>query len=135
VRLLGIDYGEKRIGIALSDPLKMFVKPFCTLSNTGENDLINEINKIIKSQVVERIILGLPLNLQGEDTIKTKEIRVFYDFLVQNISIPVELWDERYSTADANEYLKQKGYNWKESRKVVDQVAAAVILRSYIDSK
>lgn len=134
-RWLAIDYGEKRIGIAISDPLKMFVTPFDTIINDSDENVINALLEIFKSQKIEKIILGLPLNLAGEDTIKTGEIRDFYNKLTSKTSIPVELWDERYSTADAGNFLKQKGLNWKESRKHIDRIAAAIILKSYLDSQ
>jgi putative Holliday junction resolvase len=133
-RLVAVDYGTKRIGVAITDPLKMFVAPFATIKNISDSHIFNELLMIFSSQQAEKIIIGLPLNLAGEATKKTSEVMAFFDTLKQKTDIPLLLWDERYSTADANEFLKQKGLNWKESRAIVDQVAAAVILKSYLDS-
>jgi putative Holliday junction resolvase len=133
-RLMSIDYGEKRIGIALSDALKMFANPFTTLNNVSLNDVFKELQQIVDEQKVEKIIVGLPLNLSSEDTKKTQEVRLFFFELSQKISLPMVLFDERYSTTDANEILKQKGYDWKKSRDQIDQVAAAVILQTFIDT-
>ena len=133
-RWLGIDYGEKRIGVAITDPLKMFVNPFSTIENRSDEYVIGELKRIFLEQDVERVVVGLPLNKEGEDTQKTLEVRAFFAKLESMTELPLFLYNELYSTCDANEFLKQKGLGWKESRKIVDQVAAAVILKSYLDS-
>ncbi|MCD6177125.1 MAG: Holliday junction resolvase RuvX [Candidatus Cloacimonetes bacterium] len=132
-RLMGIDFGTVRIGIALSDPLQIISQPFKVIPNT--ENTISEICKIIKSEKVGKIILGLPLNLDGEDTKKTLEVRKFSEMLESNIDIPVIFWDERYTTVEANEYLKQMGYNIAKSKKVIDKVAASIILKSYMENQ
>ncbi|MCL2064570.1 MAG: Holliday junction resolvase RuvX [Candidatus Cloacimonetes bacterium] len=132
-RWLAIDHGEKRIGIAITDPLKMFVTPYQTIENKSDDSVFEELKRIFASQNVEKIIIGLPLNIEGEDTPKTIEVREFYKKLSEKTDLTLVLWDERYSTCEANEILKNKGKNWKESRNVVDQIAAAVILKSYIE--
>ena len=130
---MGIDFGEVRIGIALSDPLQIISQPFLVLAN-NENT-ISEIQNIIKTEKVEKIILGLPQNLDGEDTKKTLEVREFAEKLKNNIDVPLFFWDERYSSVEANEQLKQMGYTILESRKVVDKVAASIILKSYMEEQ
>ena len=131
LRLMGIDFGEVRIGIALSDPLQIISQPFLVLTN-NENT-INEIQNMIKTEKVEKIILGLPQNLDGEDTKKTLEVREFAEKLKNNIDVPLIFWDERYSSVEANEQLKKMDYTILESRKVVDKVAASIILKSYME--
>lgn len=130
---MSIDYGTVRIGIALSDPLQIIANPFKVIQNSGE-DVFNEINSIIKSEKVEKIILGLPVNLKGKDTKKTIEVRIFFEKLKNRISIPIIYWDESYSSVEAEEMLKRMGKSIKESRKVVDKFAASIILKSYLDS-
>ncbi|MDP8200749.1 MAG: Holliday junction resolvase RuvX [Candidatus Tenebribacter burtonii] len=132
-KLMGIDFGTVRIGIALSDPLQIISQPFKVILNTGST--ISEIRKIIKSEEVGKIILGLPLNLDGEDTKKTMEVRKFSEILESNVDIPVIFWDERYTTVEANEELKYMGYGIAESRKVIDKVAASIILKSYMENQ
>ena len=127
---MGIDFGEVRIGIALSDPLQIISQPFKVISNN--DNTIYQIQDIIKTEEVGKIILGLPLNLDGEDTKKTLEVREFSEILKSNVDIPVIFWDERYTTVEANEKLKQMGYGIAESRKVIDKVAASIILKSYM---
>lgn len=132
-RLMGIDFGEVRIGIALSDPLQIISQPFRVIPNN--DNTISEIQNIIKTEEVEKIILGLPLNLDGEDTKKTLEVREFSEILISNIEIPVIFWDERYTSVEANEKLKEMGYGIAESRKVIDKVAASIILKSYMENQ
>jgi putative Holliday junction resolvase len=130
---MGIDYGEVRIGLALSDPLQIISQPLKVIGNNG--DTFSEINKIVKSKEVGKIILGLPQNLSGEDTKKTIEVREFAEILKSKVDVPVIFWDERYTSVEANEELKQMGYTIAESRKVVDKVAASIILKSYMEEQ
>lgn len=132
-RLMGIDFGEVRIGIALSDPLQIISQPYRVIPNN--DNTISEIKNIIKSEEVRKIILGLPLNLDGEDTKKTLEVREFSEVLKSNVDIPVIFWDERYTTVEANEELKRMGYGIAESRKVIDKVAASIILKNYMENQ
>ena len=132
-RLMGIDFGDVRIGIALSDPLQIISQPFRVIPNN--DNTISEIQNIIKTEEVENIILGLPLNLEGEDTKKTLEVREFAEILISNIDVPVIFWDERYTSVEANEKLKEMGYSIAESRKVIDKVAASIILKSYMENQ
>jgi len=132
-RLLAIDYGEKRVGIALSDPMRTISKPYRVLANAA--GFWEELNSIIKSEKVGRIILGLPLNFEGEDTQKTREVRAFGEELTRRVDIPWEFYDESFTSQDANQSLKTMGYSVKESRKVIDMVAAALILRNYLENK
>jgi putative holliday junction resolvase len=132
-RLMGIDFGEIRIGIALSDPLQIISQPFLVIPNN--DNTISEIQNIIKTEEVEKIILGLPVNLDGEDTKKTLEVREFAELLKSNVDIPVIFWDERYTSVEANEELKKMGYSIIESRKVIDKVAASIILKNYMENQ
>jgi len=131
-RLIAIDYGEKRIGIALSDPMRTISKPYRVLANA--EGFWDELNSIITNEKVGRIILGLPLNFEGEDTQKTMEVRAFGEELTSRVAIPWEFYDESFTSQDANEALKIMGYSVRESRKVIDMMAAALILRNYLDN-
>ena len=131
-RIMGIDHGAVRIGIAISDPMQIIARPYKVIINN--DDLLDEITSIIKKENIGKIIIGLPLNLAGEDTQKTKEVRDFAEKLKKDISIPVILWDERYTTVEANEALQEMGYNIHESKDVIDKVAASLILRNYLEN-
>ncbi len=132
-RLMGIDYGEVRIGIALSDPMRIISKPYKVLKNE-EGTIWKQMKEIIATMDVGKIILGLPVNYSGEDTAKTKEIRAFYTKLKKHLQIEVEFWDERYSTLDSKDLLKKMGYTPQDGRKVIDKVAASLILKSYMEN-
>jgi putative Holliday junction resolvase len=133
-RILAIDYGEKRIGLALSDPMQIFAKPFITIANLSLEHIFAELGKVIKEQNVGRIIIGIPWSLEGTETDKTTETLEFISKLKEQFDLPIIGWDERFTTSDANELLKEMGYNWKEARKVIDAMAACVILKRYLES-
>jgi putative Holliday junction resolvase len=132
-RILAIDYGQKNVGLALTDPMRMFAKPYMTLQNKNQDYLIQELKTIIKSQNVEKVVLGLPISVAGLDTQKTKEVREFYNLMKETIIVDIVLWDERYTTMDAKELLENKGMSIKESRKIIDQTAAALLLKNYLE--
>jgi len=133
-RILAIDYGEKRIGLALSDPMRMFAKPYETIANLSLEHIFTELDKVIKAQNVGTIIIGIPWSLEGTETDKTTETLEFIAKLQAQFDLPIIGWDERFSTSDANELLKEMGYNWKKARKVIDAMAACVILKRYLES-
>jgi putative Holliday junction resolvase len=131
-RIIGIDFGDVRVGLALSDPLQIISQPYKVVPN--DESLFKKIREIVNSKNVGKIVLGLPLNLDGEDTFKTREVRKFTEILKKKINIPIILWDERYTTVEANEILKKMDYGIKESKDVIDKVAASIILKNYLDS-
>jgi putative Holliday junction resolvase len=133
-RILAIDYGEKRIGLAISDPMQMFAKPFETIANLSPEHIFIELNRYIKEQNVGKIVIGIPWSIEGTPTDKTNEVLTFIELLKEQVAVPVIGWDERYTTSEANELLKQMGYDWKKARKVVDAMAACFILKRYMES-
>ncbi|HPR16853.1 MAG TPA: Holliday junction resolvase RuvX [Candidatus Cloacimonadota bacterium] len=132
-RLLAIDYGEKRIGVALSDPLQIISRPYRVLDNSGDA-VFDEIKSIIRAENVGKVIVGLPLNLAGEDTLKTSEVRRFAEKLQAQIAEPLILWDERYSTDEAHKALKSMKVSVREGRQIVDKIAASIILQDYLEN-
>jgi len=117
----------------MTDPLKMFVTPFLTIENKSEEILFSELLKIFNQHDIEKVIIGLPLSTEGKNTPKTLEVQAFFKKLSKKTDLPLVWWDERYTTCEANDFLKNKGLNWRKSRDVVDQIAAAMILKSYLD--
>jgi putative holliday junction resolvase len=132
-RILGIDYGERRIGIAVSDPTRTIATAVKTLPN--KPDTLKIINQIAIDYAVSEIVVGLPLTLKGTDSEKTKEVRLFKEKLEQLGSIPVLFEDERLSTRQAASSLLFMNTTRKQRRDKgkVDQMAAALILQSYLD--
>jgi putative Holliday junction resolvase len=132
-RLLAIDYGEKRIGLALSDAMRMFAKPFDTIPNISFENTLQRLNEVIIKQRVGLVIVGIPWSIEGTETDKTKETLAFLNTLKEHLSVPVIGADERYSTSEANQLLKEMGYDWKKARTVIDSMAACMILKGYME--
>ena len=104
-RFLAIDFGEKRVGLAISDPTKIIAKPFKSISYTSQDDLINKISLIIEEQNVEKIILGLPKGLKGQKTDQTNQVLKFYSLIKNKIDTPIFMEDERLSSVSAKKSL------------------------------
>ncbi len=134
-RILAIDYGKKRIGLALSDPLLTFAYPYKTISN--DNNFQKELSALLVKKNIEKIILGYPLKENGEYTILTEEVLKFKERLEKKYKIEVILRDERYTSSIAQEMIFQS-VNKKSKRRdkgLLDQNSAAVILQDYLDEK
>lgn len=129
-RLIAIDYGEKRVGIALSDPLKIIAKPYTVFTN--DENLFKELEKVIKEKKVEKIIVGLPKNMDGSEGFQAQIIKEFVGNLNKITNIPHMYWDERLSSKEATKILHEQGLSEKEQKGIKDAYAAAVILKEYI---
>ena len=132
-RILAIDFGIKRIGLALTDPLKIFAYPFKTILNN--NKIINELISIIKQYNVKRIIIGYPLREDGRKSELTKSVDKFRDMLKSKIDIDILLQDERYSSQLALSKVLES-VNKKKKRRdkgLIDRNAASIILQDYLD--
>lgn len=134
-RILAIDFGEKRIGLALTDPMQIIAKPYQTVQFQSNAHLLETLLQIIREQDVSLVILGLPIGSEGQETKKTLEVKKFGFFLEKSLPVPMQYWDERFSTAEANSELKKMGYDFMKAREFVDAVAASLILRSYLENR
>ncbi len=132
-RYLGIDFGQKRVGIAISDPTLTIAQPHSTIKYFSLKKLVIEIINLTKTYDINKIIVGLPLNLKGKDSIKTEEVRQFADLIKSHTDIPVMLFDERLTTVEVQKLLIQFGKKPSKSRNIIDQLAAQRILQTYID--
>lgn len=132
---MALDYGTKRIGVAISDPLQLFAKPHSVIPNTNPEDVLSAIQALINSQSVELIVLGMPYAIDGSHTPKTIETEEFANTLKESLTIPVYTWDERYSSQEAEAELRTMGKSWQDARKMVDAMAAAMILKSYLENR
>ncbi|MEO7933162.1 MAG: Holliday junction resolvase RuvX [Chthoniobacterales bacterium] len=135
MRILGIDHGDARIGLAISDELGMLAHPLETLNGREKfNATSRRICEVIAEKKIERVVIGLPRNMNGTYGPAAEKIREFADKLKPALKIPIILWDERMTTQQAQRSLHDAGRTVKNSRKVIDQVAAVIILQSYLDS-
>lgn len=137
MRILGLDYGSKTVGVAVCDPLGITAQGVETITRKDEGKLrrtLARIEALIAEYEVEIIVLGYPLNMDdsvGERARKTEEFR---DMLVRRTGLPVILWDERLTTIQANEILMESGVRREDRKKVIDKIAATLILQSYLGS-
>ena len=132
-RILAIDYGDQRIGLALSDPLKIIASPFKTIINNNHH-IVNLIQDIIIIEDVELTIIGLPLAMSGQDTYQTKKVKFFSDKLSSK-GIKIKFIDERWSSKAAKRSMKDQGIKTGHNKSLVDQTAAAIFLQQYLDQK
>lgn len=134
MRVLGLDIGDKTIGIAISDPLGYTAQGITTIRRKSEAMDMNELKKICEEYSVDTIVSGLPKNMnntlgpQGEKVIKLCEI------IKQNINVPIIMWDERLTTVAANRAMLEADLSRAKRKKIVDKVAATYILQGYLDS-
>lgn len=132
-RIMAIDYGAKRVGIALSDPFHTIASPHTVLENNAK--LIKNLNEIIDEYFVGKIILGRPISLKGNETPTTKLIDDFYNIFKYKTDIEIEFVDERLSSKDAEEVLIMANVSRKKRKKVIDKLAAVIILQQYLAEK
>jgi putative holliday junction resolvase len=134
LRTLGLDMGDKRIGVAVSDPLGMLARPLLVLEHKDNESDIAEILALIKQYSVEIIIVGLPRSLNGSIGSQAVKVQDFVETLKQNTSLPVYLRDERLSTVSARRMLSEGGAKKSKTKKAeYDAAAAAIILQGYLD--
>ena len=134
-RVLGIDYGERRIGLALSDPMEIIAKPLKFIDRKIDPDYMSEIGHIVADLDVNKIVVGLPLTLRGKYSAQTIVVQNFIDQLKRTVKIPVVHIDERLSTVAAERSLKEQSVKIGYEKGRVDETAAAIILQEYLNSQ
>ena len=132
-RLLGIDPGKNRIGIAISDEDKLVSTPFKTISKKNNPNFINEIKDIVLENNIKGIIVGNPINMDGSEGPSAQSAKDFAQFISKNISIPIAMWDERLSTEGAFNISSNLDINVSKKVEKLDQNAASFILQGAID--
>ncbi len=132
-RILGLDVGDKRIGVALSDPMGILASPLTVIERTGELEGIDKIVALVHHYEVKEIIIGLPLSLTGNVTEQAEKVHSFTRHLEQHTQVELKLRDERLSTDSARRLLREAGTKKKKEKAPDDAYAAAVILQSYLD--
>ena len=133
MRFMGLDFGEKRVGVALSDSLGIMASALTVIETNTKADLLEQITALAQEYEVERIIIGLPRSLDGSIGPQAKKVQDFIKSLSEHTVIPVIEWDERFSTVDAERVLVEAGVKRDKRKKHRDSVAAAYILQGYLD--
>jgi putative holliday junction resolvase len=134
-RILGIDYGNRRVGMAISDPLSITAQPRATWRRTDESELIPKIVAFVLSEGVDRVVVGYPITLKGTKSSRSLATERFAGKLADACPVPVSLWDERLTTVQAHRVLHLMGKAPSRNRDRVDQIAAALMLQSYLDGR
>lgn len=135
MRILGLDYGSKTVGVAMTDALGMTVQPYKTIQRDRESKLrptLSEIAEIVEQYQIEKIVMGLPLNMDDTEGDRAAKTRDFAEKLKLRVAVPIEFTDEHLTTMEAEEILDQSGIPRSEQKKVIDQVAAQLILEQYL---
>ena len=138
MKILALDFGEKRIGVAVSDPLGIVAQGLTVIKRSNLPADLSAIRTLVCEEEVGHILVGHPLNMDGTEGPMAKKVQGFVDRLAAflgDASPPIELLDERLSTEVAEGILMERGVGWKQRKQVVDQVAAAVILQEYLDTR
>lgn len=135
MRIMALDFGTKRIGIAVSDELFITAQGLPSLYRKDLKSDLDEITRLAKSNDVGEIVVGLPLSMNGSYSAKTKEAVAFVEDLLKAVNIPVNTWDERLTSMQAQRVLLEADVSRSKRKKVTDKLAAQIILQSYLDSK
>jgi putative Holliday junction resolvase len=134
-RVMALDVGKARVGLALSDPLGYTAQPLLTLWRKSRGEDLRSLLRLIRKHDVAEIVVGNPLHLSGDVSPWAAKVQEFAEELRKRSALPVHLWDERLSTVAAHEILDQAGHDRRDRKYVIDQVAAVVILRGWMEAK
>lgn len=132
-RLLALDIGTKRTGVAISDWSGLLATPYSVLPSQNRKALFQAIQKIIKDEEIQAVIVGMPLNQDGEIGRDAALMKKHVEALRLSVDVPVIEWDERYTTVEAERMLLERDYSRQERKQVIDKVAAGILLQSYLD--
>lgn len=133
-RLMGLDVGDRRIGVAISDPLGLTAQPVLTLVRTNRRQDLKSLKRLVRKYGCGEIVVGNPLYMSGDQSPQAAKAQSFAEILREETGLLVHLWDERLTTTEAHRHLHAAGRAVPEHRAVVDQVAAVLILQSFLDA-
>ncbi len=135
-RYLALDVGSKRIGVAVSDELGLTAQPVLTLERRhNSREDLRSLARLARRYSVAGIVVGKPLHLSGEESPRSAKTQAFADALGELSGLPIYMWDERLTTHEAHQILYEAGHPRQDHRRVVDQVAATLILQSFLDDR
>ena len=133
MKIMGIDYGDRRVGVALSDELLMTAQPLKTIEVVNRKDLLNQLRIIKKENDVEKVVIGIPRTMDGEVGVRGEKTLIFAKHLARSLKCEPVMWDERLTTVSAIDYLNEADVRGKERRNAVDTVSACLILQNYLE--
>ncbi len=133
MRSMGLDVGEKRIGVAMSDPLKKTAHAFAVIERSGLDSTVKTLRDMIEEYDIEEIVVGMPYAMDGSEGPQARKTTTFIEEVKDRLDVSIATWDERLSTAEAERSLIAAGIKPSMRKNIKDKVAAAVILQSYLD--
>ena len=134
-RILGLDVGSKTIGLAVSDPLGITAQGLNTIRRQNKRLDFEQLEKVMRDYAVSEFVVGLPLQMSGAEGRQAEKIRQFAEELRRRFGLPVHLWDERLTSAEANRVLRETEMSIKRRSQVVDRMAAVLILQNWLDAR
>lgn len=134
-RILAIDYGSRRMGLAVSDPLGITAQGLETLERRNKRSDFARLEKLVREYQVREIVLGNPLRMSGEQGTQSHKVAEFADELRRRFELPVHLWDERLTSAEANRILREAELSIQKRAQAVDRMAATLILQSFLQAR
>jgi putative holliday junction resolvase len=134
-RVLGLDVGSRRIGLAISDPLGITAQGLDTIQRQNKRLDFEQLERVLRQYEVAEIVIGLPLRMSGAEGTQAEKMQAFAEAIRRRFQLPVHLWDERLSSAQANRLLRETDMSIKRRGAVVDQMAAVLILQSWMDAR
>lgn len=135
MRYLGVDWGKKRVGLAISDPGGMLATPLKVLQRQNLEQIVAEIGELCRDERVEAVVVGLPLNMDGSRGATAQEADRFAAMIAEATGLPVELWDERLSSVSAERHLIDADMSRVKRKRTIDKVAAQIILQTFLNSR
>lgn len=132
---MGLDVGKVRVGVALSDPLGYTAQPLLTLWRKRRGEDLRSLMRLVRKHDVAEIVVGHPVHLSGDVSAWTRKVEEFAAALRERSGVPVHLWDERLTSVAAHEILDEAGYGKRDRKHLIDQVAAVVILRGWMEAR
>jgi putative Holliday junction resolvase len=133
MRILALDHGTKRIGVAVSDELKMIAQPLEYIPADPFPAFLDRLKELIRKHEVESMLVGLPRNMDGSYGPAALKVREFVAVLRDAVAVPIKMWDERLTSVQANRFLTQAKVRRQDRKEKVDKTAAAILLQSYLD--
>jgi putative Holliday junction resolvase len=134
-RVLGLDVGSRRIGIAISDPLGLTAQGLPTLQRQNKRLDFEHLTKVVNDYQISEIVVGYPLRLSGAEGIQSEKMQLFAEELRQKFGLPVHLWDERLTSTQANRLLRETDLSIKKRGQAVDRMAAILILQNWMEAR
>lgn len=133
VRYLGIDFGTKRLGLAISDELGIIAGRYGTIERKGTKTDVDKLKRIVEREKIQKVIIGYPKNMDGSSGDTVRKVEDFVSNIKRQINIPIETWDERLSSVSAEKILIRGNVKRRKRKKVIDQLSAVIILQNYLN--